>query len=120
MTRRWRWYTTAAGAPVARDELNALGPVARAAVLEAAGRVKNGTHASYELESIGKHLQAVRIFLDGCTYRLLFSRQGAHDHVLLSLHVIHKKGRKLPLAARRLAEKRLRDWRARATRWGDP
>jgi phage-related protein len=51
------------------------------------------------------------VFLEGCTYRV--AREGAHDHILLGLHAFQKKDRKLPLTVRRLAERRLRDWRCR-------
>jgi phage-related protein len=96
-----------------REELLALGVAARAAVAEAMKRVARNEHFAYEQEHIGGDLLAVRVFLDGCTYRVLYAREGAHDQVLLGLHAFQKKDRKLPTAARKLAERRLRDWRSR-------
>lgn len=55
----------------------------------------------------------MRVFLGGCTYRVLYAREGVHDQILLAVHVFQKKDRKLPVTAKRLAERRLRDWRSR-------
>jgi phage-related protein len=110
---RWRFYRTAHGRDVVRDELLALGVDARAAVAEAMKRVARNEHFPYEQEHIGGDLCAIRVFLEGCTYRVLYAREGAHDHILLALHAFQKKDRKLPMTARRLAERRLRDWRSR-------
>ncbi|MGH3488533.1 MAG: type II toxin-antitoxin system RelE/ParE family toxin [Actinopolymorphaceae bacterium] len=112
---RWRFYRSATGRDVVRDELLDLGVAARAAVAEAMRRIARSEHFPYEQEHIAGDLHAVRVFLEGCTYRVLYAREGAHDHILLALHTFQKKDRKLPLTARRLAERRLRDWRSRAT-----
>lgn len=111
----WRYYRTARGRDVVREELRSLGTDAEAAVVAAMKRHRHGALLPYEEEHIGGDLHAVRVFLAGSTYRLLYSYEGKHDRVLLALHGIHKKDRKLPLRARRLAERRLRDWRGRAT-----
>lgn len=112
---RWRFYRTAGGRDVVRGELQALGVEARAAVAEAMKRVARSEHFSYEQEHIDGDLCAVRVFMGGCTYRVLYAREGVHDHILLAVHAFQKKDRKLPLPARRVAERRLRDWRARGT-----
>ncbi|MFG2194443.1 type II toxin-antitoxin system RelE/ParE family toxin [Streptomyces sp. NPDC048639] len=93
--------------------MKSLGVGARAAILDAMKRVLRQEHMPYEQESIGNGLQAVRVFIGGCTYRVLYSPIGSHDHVLLALHVITKKDRKLPKTAKDLAISRLRDWEAR-------
>jgi len=59
-------------------------------------RVARNEHFPYEQEHIGGDLLAVRGFLDGCTYRVLYAREGTHDQILLGLHVFQKKDRKLP------------------------
>ncbi|WP_020578958.1 type II toxin-antitoxin system RelE/ParE family toxin [Actinopolymorpha alba] len=110
---RWRFYRTTNGRDVVREELESLGVQARAAVAEAMKRVARREHFPYEQEHLDGDLLAVRVFLDGCTYRMLYAREGARDHILLGLHVFQKKDRKLPPPARRLAERRLRDWRGR-------
>ena len=111
--KKWRWYRTEAGRYLPKDELQALGPAAEAAVVEAVSRVRRGEHFHYELEQINRDLKAVRVFFDGSTYRLLFASVGAHDEVLLGLHVIQKKDARLPLQARRTAQRRLADWESR-------
>ena len=112
---RWRFYRTANGRDVVGEELQALGVDARATVAEAMKRVARNEHFPYEQEHIAGELCAVRVFLAGCTYRVLYARVGAHDHILLGLHAFQKKDRKLPISARRLAERRLRDWLARGS-----
>lgn len=116
MERRWRHYRTAGGRQIVRDELKALGVPARAALAAAMKRHLRGELMRHEEEHLGGDLHALRVFLDGNTYRLLYAYQGKHDQVLLALHCIQKKDRKLPNQARRTAQKRLRDWRNRAER----
>jgi phage-related protein len=70
-------------------------------------------HFPYELEHIEGDLQAVRVFFDGCTYRVIFATEGGHDTILLALHVMQKKSRQLPKQAKRLAKQRLQSWRER-------
>lgn len=73
-----------------------------------------GELMAYEEEHLGDELHAIRVFLDGNTYRLLYAYEGKRDQVLLALHCIQKKDRKLPRRARDLARKRLRSWRTQA------
>lgn len=96
-----------------KDELADLGVHARAAVTEAMARRRRGEQFHYEDERIDAELRAVRVFYDGCTYRLIYATVASHDQVLLGLHVLHKKDRRLPIRARRLAHKRLADWETR-------
>ncbi|WP_078861648.1 type II toxin-antitoxin system RelE/ParE family toxin [Streptomyces sp. NRRL F-5650] len=112
-SRRWRFYKTRNDKDVVREDLKSLGAGARAAILEAMKRVVRQEHMPYEQESVGNGLFAVRVFFADCTYRLLYSPVGSHDQVLLALHVINKKDRKLPKAAKDLAIERLKDWTVR-------
>ncbi|MFD7062736.1 type II toxin-antitoxin system RelE/ParE family toxin [Streptomyces sp. NPDC059906] len=112
-SRRWRFYRTRNDKDVVREDLKSLGVGARAAVLDAMKRVVKQEHMPYEQESVGNGIFAVRVFFSGCTYRLLYSPVGSHDQVFLALHVINKKDRKLPKAAKDLAIERLKDWTSR-------
>lgn len=58
----------------------------------------------------------VRADGDRATYRILFALEGSRGQVLLALEAFGKKTRKTPPPAIALAERRLRDWRARARR----
>ncbi|WP_129593299.1 type II toxin-antitoxin system RelE/ParE family toxin [Streptomyces sp. C] len=90
-----------------------LGMHARAAVVEAMKRVAKQEHFPYEQERIDDQICAVRVFLDGCTYRLLYAPVGGSDQVLLAVHVFQKKDRKLNRNDKNLARKRLKDWELR-------
>jgi phage-related protein len=48
------------------------------------------------------------------SFRLLFSCEGKFSQVLLSLSVYEKRTQRAPAQEIELAEKRLKDWRARA------
>lgn len=93
MTRRWRYYFTAAGGQVVRKELQDLGPAAAGAVTEAMKRAKQGALLPREDEGIRGDLRAIRVSFDGNTYRALYASEGAHGEILLALHVLHKKSR---------------------------
>lgn len=95
MGRRWRYYRTGNDREIVRDELKALGVSARAAVVAAMKRHQRGELMPYEEEHLGGELHAIRVFLDGNTYRLLYAYEGSHDQVLLALHCIQKKDRKI-------------------------
>ncbi len=49
-------------------------------------------------------------------YRVLFAGEGSRSQVLLALVAFKKKTQKTPPEQIRLAQRRLRDWRARARR----
>jgi hypothetical protein len=65
------------------------------AVAETMKRVARNEHFPYEQEHIAGDLRAVRVFLDGFTYRMGYAREGAHDHILLGPYLFQKKDRKL-------------------------
>lgn len=48
------------------------------------------------------------------SFRVLFSGEGRHGHVLLSLSAFEKRTQKTPPRELELAEDRLRDWRRRS------
>lgn len=61
----------------------------------------------YEVRAQGAH----------ASYRLFFAEEGAKGRVLLALHAMSKKTQKTPAKDVELAERRLADWRRRASRW---
>lgn len=111
--KRWRWYRTRRGGEVVRRELADLPFDAMASVAEALRRKRDDRQFPYEDEQIDADIRAIRVFHNGSTYRVLYAPVAQHDQVLLALHVITKRSRKLPVAARRLARKRLNDWTSR-------
>ena len=58
----------------------------------------------YEVRADGRH----------ATYRVLFAPEGLRGQVLLGLSGFSKKTQKTPPTEIALAERRLRDWRARS------
>jgi phage-related protein len=111
--RRWRHFRTDRGRDVVREELKALSAPARAAVVAAMKRHLRGELLRYEEEHLGGDLHAIRVFLDRNTYRVIYAYEASHDQVLLALHCLQKKDRKLPRQAHDLAKKRLKEWRLR-------
>lgn len=111
--KRWRYYVTELGRPIVREEMAEFGQFAEAAILDALRRAKRGELMPYEHEHIEGDLRAIRVFLDGDTYRVLYAEEGMHDQVLLALHAHMKKDRKLSVRTKQLAARRLRDWRMR-------
>jgi phage-related protein len=110
--RRWRFYRTSTRARPVEKFLDELSDEDVAAVIAAMKEVqKEGTRVAhfirndiYEVISQGKDR----------TYRILFSEEGKHNHILLALEGFPKKTRKVPNAEIKLAETRLEDWRLRA------
>jgi phage-related protein len=114
-TRRWRFYTTPAGRnPVREFFADGRLPVGdRDEILAAMKDVQvNGLE-------VARHLQAelYEVRADGrqATYRVLFAAEGARSQILLGLSAFSKKTQKTPPREIALAERRLRDWRGRAT-----
>ena len=112
--RRWRDYRTAAGRRPVADFIAGLTDIDAAAVVAAMKEVAlEGLRASRHLRG---DLYEVRAEGDRVTYRILFAPEGAHGQVLLALEAFGKKTRKTPPQAIALAERRLKDWRARGAR----
>jgi phage-related protein len=112
--RRWRDYRTAAGRRPVADFIGGLPDVDAAAVVAAMKEVAlEGLPAARHLRG---DLYEVRAEGDRATYRILFAPEGSHGQVLLALEAFGKKTRKTPPQAIALAERRLKDWRARGER----
>jgi phage-related protein len=110
--RRWRFYRTASGNQPVREFLAALSPEDAEAVatemrvIAAKGLlfVRHLRGEIYEVRADGGETQS---------YRILFAPEGSHHHILLALEAFSKKTQKTPPDKITLAERRLRDWRAR-------
>ncbi len=110
--RRWRDYRTARGARPVRDFLRSLSDEDYADVRAAMEDIaEHGLPAArhlrgdvYEVRSSGARV----------AYRVLFAAEGVRGQVLLALEAFKKKTQKTPPATIALAQRRLRDWRARA------
>lgn len=109
MTLRWRDYRTAAGARPVKNFVDKLTDEEAAAVVAAMREV-----AVLGLIS-ARHLRGdiyeVRAEADRRTFRMLFAKEA--KFILLSLHGFVKKTQKTPARELELAERRLKDWRAR-------
>jgi phage-related protein len=110
--RRWRYYRTSGGACPIEKFLDSLSDEDAAEVNAAMKELQEeGTRVAhfirndiYEVLSPGKDR----------TYRILFSEEGKHNHILLALEGFPKKTRKVPNSEIKVAETRLDDWRSRA------
>jgi phage-related protein len=112
--RRWRFYTTGAGRIPVRDFLadDRLPSGDRDEILAALKDVQvNGLDVARHLRG---DIYEVRAEGRQATYRVLFATEGVRSQVLLGLSGFSKKTQKIPPGEIALAERRLRDWRARA------
>lgn len=110
--RRWRDYQTARGARPVRDFLRSLSDDDYADVRAAMDDVaEHGLAAARHLRG---DIYEVRASGDRVAYRVLFAAEGARGQVLLALEAFKKKTQKTPPDTIALAERRLREWRARA------
>ncbi len=112
--RRWRFYTTSAGRNPVREFLVAdrLPVGDRDEILAAMKDVEvNGLEVARHLRG---DIYEVRADGRQATYRVLFAAEGKRSQVLLGLSGFSKKTQKTPPDEIVLAERRLRDWRARA------
>ena len=109
--RRWRFYETAAGRKVVREQLDALDADHAAEITAAMAEVRR------EGRRAAKHLRGdvweVKADYKGLAYRVLFAEEGDEGQVCLALDLFSKKSQKTPPQAIALAERRLRDWRSR-------
>ena len=110
--RRWRDYRTPAGRRPVSEFIDRLSDADAASVVAAMKEVAlAGTAVARHLRD---DIYEVRADGDRTIYRILFAPEGRHGQVLLALDAFAKKTRKTPPRAISLAERRLRDWRARA------
>lgn len=112
MRRRWRHYETAAGRRPVLEFLRERSETDKAEVLAAMQEIRReGLRAARHLRD---EIYEVRADGERVIYRVLFAVEGQRNHVLLSLVAFNKKTRRTPPEQIRLAERRLRDWRARS------
>jgi phage-related protein len=112
--RRWRFYETAAGRRPVRDFLDGLDDDDGASVVAAMKDVSiNGLEVARHLRG---DVYEVRAVGDRQAFRVLFAVEGSRGQVLLAVEAFSKKTQKTPGAKVTLAERRLRDWRARGRR----
>jgi phage-related protein len=112
--RRWRHYETAAGRRPVLEFIRGVSDLDKAAILAAMKEVRQeGTRAARHLTG---DIYEVRADGERVIYRVLFAGEGRQSQVLLALVAFKKKTQKTPPEQIRLAQRRLRDWRARALR----
>ena len=113
MSRRWRHYETRAGRKPTLDFIRSLSDGDRSAVLAAMKEVRaEGTRYARHLH---RDIWEVRAVGDRVIYRILFAEEGARGRILLALEAFEKKTQRTPPQKIALAERRLRDWRTRAS-----
>ena len=109
--RQWRDYTTPSGARPVRKFIEDLDDEEVASIVAGMDEVQD------EGLEAGRHLRGdiyeVRADASKRSFRLLFSAEGRYGQVLLALSVYEKRTQKIPPQELELAEKRLKDWRAR-------
>ena len=114
--RRWRHYRTTAGVFPVREYLATLDPEARTLVLTAMREAALvGRSATRQVKGELREVRATRSRTRD-QFRVLFVFEGRRDKVLLALVGFTKKTENTPEATIKLAERRLRDWRKRATK----
>jgi phage-related protein len=109
--RRWRYYRSSRGACPIEEFLDDLSDEDAAAVIAAMKEMREeGTRIAHYIRN-----EIYEVIAPGKdrSYRILFSQEGKHDHILLALEGFPKKTQKVPEPEIRLAEKRLADWRSR-------
>ena len=109
--RRWRFYETAAGRKIVREQLDALDADQAAEITAAMAEVRRvGRRAAKYLRG---DVWEVKADHKGLAYRVLFAEEGDEGQVCLALELFSKKSQKTPQQTIALAERRLRDWRSR-------
>ena len=109
--RRWRFYRTGGGKCPIEEFLDSLSDEDKADVAAAMKEVlEEGTRVTHHIRN---EIYEVRASSKDREYRILFSQEGKHDHILLALEGFVKKTEKVPDPEIRRAQKRLDDWRER-------
>lgn len=110
-SHRWRDYETPSGRRPVKEFYKSLSEAERAEVFAALTEIRLGGM------EFARHLRGeiweARAKTDTTALRVLFAPEGKQGQVLLSLEAFKKKTRKTPPKSIELAEKRLKDWRAR-------
>lgn len=89
-------------------ELGRLPTDGSSVLTEILARYREGRAKPREVKPLGRGLQELRGSVGSNQYRLIFALEGS---TAVALHAFVKKTNKLPLRNRRLAERRLADWR---------
>ena len=110
--RQWRDYRTPAGGRPVKEFLAKLADEEVAAIAAGMRDVRErGTAAARHLRG---DVYEVRADAATRSFRLLFSCEGKYSQVLLSLSIYEKRTQRAPTQVIELAEKRLKEWRARS------
>lgn len=113
VSHRWRHFATAAGRLPVKEFLRALSDEDAWEVAAAMKDVRNnGLRAARHLRN---EIYEVRASGPSDDYRVLFAPDGKKSRILLALEAVAKHGQKTPDRVIDLAERRLRDWRSRAS-----
>jgi phage-related protein len=109
--RRWRDYRTAAGGRPVKAFVDTLTDEEVAAIVAGMKDVcQQGLPAARHLRG---DVYEIKAEAPTRSFRLLFSAEGSHGQVLLSLSAFEKRTQRTPPRELELAENRLRDWRRR-------
>ena len=109
--RRWRDYQTANGRRPVKAFLDALSDADAAEIVAVMKEVQ--TRGLEVAQHLRGDIYEVKADGDRQSFRVLFAQEGEHEQVLLALEGFSKKQQKTPPAKIELAQRRLRDWRAR-------
>jgi phage-related protein len=109
--RHWRFYETTAGSRPVREFLDRIGDDDRDAVVAGMARVRE--YGLSRARHVRGDIWEVRTVGRAEAFRVLFSPEGKKGRVLLAIEGFSKKSEKTPPQLIDLAERRLRDWRAR-------
>ena len=106
---RWRDYRTANGARPVKDFIDRLTDEEVASIVAAMKEIaqRGLTYARHLRDDIYE----VRADADTRSFRVLFSKEA--KFILLSLSAFEKRTQKTPVREIEVAERRLKDWRAR-------
>lgn len=109
--RQWRDYRTPAGGRPVKTFLDQLSDEEAASIVAAMKEVsERGVVAARHLR---QEIYEVRADSATRSFRVLLAAEGRFSHVLLALSGFEKRTQKTPPRELELAERRLRDWRAR-------
>lgn len=111
--RQFRWYRTASGRPILREEIKALGPEVAAELAHLAKLKRSEQQLPRQDAPVRGRIRALKTTYDGNEYRLLYASVGPDSHILLGLVVLQKTTQQLPPEVVRQAEERLADWESR-------
>jgi phage-related protein len=113
LSRRWRFYKTAAGRQPVRDLLDGLTQGDAAKVAAAMKEVRDAGRGHPDVNHLQGDIWQVEVDGDRVIYRLLFAEEGRFGQVLLALEIVNKKWQQAKTRHIQLATRRLNEWRER-------